>query len=104
MIVDCGPSAGRNGDGAGPRLRRHGRLVPRRARPDRQMVRAGRVLRAGCPRGRPDAGLATDHADRIPERPGVGWTPNFSVDDFDETVAALRAAGVVFDADEEGAD
>jgi catechol 2,3-dioxygenase-like lactoylglutathione lyase family enzyme len=48
--------------------------------------------------------LATDHPDRIAERPGSGWTPTFSVDDFDATVAALRAAGAAFDAEEEGAD
>jgi len=48
--------------------------------------------------------LATDHPDRIPDRPGVGWTPNFAVDDFDGVVAELRRRGVVFDAEEEGAD
>ena len=54
--------------------------------------------------GGPVLALATDHRDRIPDRPGVGWTPNFTVDDFDATVAALREQGVVFDAEEEGAD
>ena len=48
--------------------------------------------------------LATDHPDRISPSPGVGWTPSLAVDDFDATVANLRAAGVVFDAEEEGAD
>src|SRR3954462_4363224 len=48
--------------------------------------------------------LATDHPERIPSRPGVGWTPNLGVDDFDEFVAALRSRGVEFDAEEEGAD
>jgi catechol 2,3-dioxygenase-like lactoylglutathione lyase family enzyme len=48
-------------------------------------------------------GLATDHPDRIPDRPGLGATPNFTVDDFDATIAAFREQGVVFDADEEGA-
>lgn len=49
-------------------------------------------------------GLATDHPDRIPERPGVGWTPTFAVDDFDSFVSTLRQRGVVFDAEEEGVD
>ena len=48
--------------------------------------------------------LATDHPDRINPNPRTGWTPTFSVDDFDATVSALRAAGVVFDAVEEGGD
>ena len=48
--------------------------------------------------------LATDHPDRISERPGVGWTPVIAVDDFDATVASLRSQGVVFDAEEEGGD
>jgi len=48
--------------------------------------------------------LATDHPDRIPDRPGLGATPNFTVDDFDATIAAFRGQGVVFDAEEEGAD
>lgn len=48
--------------------------------------------------------LATDHPDRISDRPGTGWTPTFSVDDFDATVNRLREAGVTFDAEEEGAD
>ena len=57
-----------------------------------------------APGGGPVLALATDHRDRIPERPGVGWTPTFVVDDFDATVAALREQRVVFDAEEEGAD
>ena len=48
--------------------------------------------------------LATDHPDRINPNPRTGWTPTFSVDDFDATVGALHAAGVVFDAEEEGSD
>jgi catechol 2,3-dioxygenase-like lactoylglutathione lyase family enzyme len=60
------------------------------------------VLRA--PNGSTTLGLATDHPDRIPERPGVGWAPTFAVDDFDAFVGGLRDSGVVFDAEEEGAD
>jgi len=48
--------------------------------------------------------LATDHPNRIADRPGLGWTPTFAVDDFEETVGKLRQAGVTFDAEEEGAD
>ena len=46
--------------------------------------------------------LATDHPDRICDRPGTGWMPTFSVDAFDATIARLRDAGVAFDAEEEG--
>jgi len=60
------------------------------------------LLRA--PHGSATIGLATDHPDRIPERPGVGWSPSFAVDDFDAFVAGLRSRGVTFDATEEGAD
>jgi catechol 2,3-dioxygenase-like lactoylglutathione lyase family enzyme len=52
----------------------------------------------------PALALATDHPDRIPPRPGIGWTPTLVVGDFDATVAELRQLGVAFDADEEGAD
>lgn len=52
----------------------------------------------------PTLALATDHPDRISPRPGIGWTPTLVVDDFDATVAELRQRGVVFDAEEEGAD
>jgi catechol 2,3-dioxygenase-like lactoylglutathione lyase family enzyme len=52
----------------------------------------------------PALALATDHPDRIPARPGTGWTPTLVVADFDATVAELRAGGVSFDAAEEGAD
>jgi catechol 2,3-dioxygenase-like lactoylglutathione lyase family enzyme len=57
-----------------------------------------------APHGSTTIGLATDHPDRIPDRPGVGWTPNLAVDDFDAFVAGLRDRGVTFDAEEEGAD
>lgn len=52
----------------------------------------------------PALALATDHPDRIPTQPGIGWTPTLVVDDFDAAVAELRQRGVVFDAEEEGAD
>jgi catechol 2,3-dioxygenase-like lactoylglutathione lyase family enzyme len=48
--------------------------------------------------------LATDHPNRIDGRPGTGWTPTFSIDDFDSTVDRLRSAGVHIDAAEEGSD
>ena len=50
--------------------------------------------------------LATDHPDRISDRPGTGWMPTFSVDTFDATIARLREGGVAFDAEEaeEGSD
>src|SRR5438067_7838896 len=56
------------------------------------------------PHGSVTIGLATDHPDRIPDRPGVGWTPTFAVDEFDAFVSDLRSRGVEFDAEEEGAD
>jgi catechol 2,3-dioxygenase-like lactoylglutathione lyase family enzyme len=52
----------------------------------------------------PSLALATDHPNRIADRPGIGWTPTFSVEDFDKTVGRLREAGVTIDAEEEGAD
>lgn len=52
----------------------------------------------------PAIALATDHPDRISPRPGMGWTPSLAVEDFDAAVAELRSKGVVFDAEEEGAD
>ena len=48
--------------------------------------------------------LATDHPDRISSIPGIGWAPTLVVEDFNTTIAELRAAGVTFDAEEEGAD
>jgi catechol 2,3-dioxygenase-like lactoylglutathione lyase family enzyme len=57
-----------------------------------------------APRGSATIGLATDHPERIPDRPGVGWTPNLAVSDFDAFVRRLRELGVEFDASEEGAD
>jgi len=50
----------------------------------------------------PAIALATDHPDRIPLSPGVGWTAILVVDDFDSAVTELRARGVTFDAEEEG--
>jgi catechol 2,3-dioxygenase-like lactoylglutathione lyase family enzyme len=52
----------------------------------------------------PVLALATDHPDRISDRPGAGWMPTLVVDDFDATVAELRQRGVTFDAEEEGAE
>ena len=52
----------------------------------------------------PALALATDHPDRIPTSPGLGWTPILTVDDFDGAVADLRSRGVQFDAEEEGRD
>jgi len=57
-----------------------------------------------APGGGPVLALATDHPERISGQAGSGWTPTFAVDDFDATVAAFRAAGATFDAEEEGAD
>jgi catechol 2,3-dioxygenase-like lactoylglutathione lyase family enzyme len=56
------------------------------------------------PGGGPALALATDHPDRIGADPRTGWTPIVTVDDFDATVAGLRAKGVCFDAFEEGAE
>jgi len=64
----------------------------------------GEFCSLAFPRGGTALALATDHPDRISERPGIGWTPVIAVDDFDATVADLRARGVTFDAEEEGAD
>jgi catechol 2,3-dioxygenase-like lactoylglutathione lyase family enzyme len=60
------------------------------------------VLRA--PHGSTTIGLATDHPDRIQDRPGAGWAPTFAVSEFDAFVGQLRSRGVTFDAEEEGAD
>jgi catechol 2,3-dioxygenase-like lactoylglutathione lyase family enzyme len=56
------------------------------------------------PGGEAVLALATDHPDRISDRPGTGWTPTLTVDDLDDTVGRLRDLGVQFDAEEEGAD
>jgi catechol 2,3-dioxygenase-like lactoylglutathione lyase family enzyme len=57
-------------------------------------------------RGETVLALATDHPERIGAASGNGWTPNVAIAaaDFDAEVARLRAAGAVFDAEEEGAD
>ena len=52
----------------------------------------------------PALALATDHPDRIPQGPGLGWTPIITVQDFDAAVSELEARGVTFDAPEEGAE
>jgi catechol 2,3-dioxygenase-like lactoylglutathione lyase family enzyme len=67
-------------------------------------VEPGEFCVLGVGRGSTTIALATDHPDRIPDRPGVGWTPNLGVSDFDTYVARLREKGVAFDAEEEGAD
>lgn len=67
-------------------------------------IEPGEFCLFGVGRGSTAIALATHHPERIPDAPGVGWTPNITVDDFDAFVAALRAKGVVFDAEEEGAD
>ena len=67
-------------------------------------VEPGEFCVLTAPHGSTTIALATDHPDRIPDRPGVGWTPTFAVDDFDDFVAELRRRAVVFDAEEEGAD
>jgi predicted enzyme related to lactoylglutathione lyase len=56
------------------------------------------------PGGEAVLALATDHPDRINDRPGTGWTPNLAVDDLDGMVGRLREQGVQFDAEEEGAE
>jgi catechol 2,3-dioxygenase-like lactoylglutathione lyase family enzyme len=57
------------------------------------------------PGGGPALALATDHPERVGGAgPATGWTPIITVDDFDATLADLRASGVRFDAEEEGAD
>jgi catechol 2,3-dioxygenase-like lactoylglutathione lyase family enzyme len=57
-----------------------------------------------APSGSTTIGLASDHPERISDRPAVGWAPTFAVDDFDHFVDGLRSGGVKFDAEEEGAD
>ena len=64
----------------------------------------GEFCSLSLPDGGPTLALATDHPDRISSEPGRGWAPIIAVDDFDATVASLRAGGAVFDAEEEGAD
>ena len=56
------------------------------------------------PEGDAVLSLATDHPDRMSDRPGAGWTPSLAVDDLDDLVGRLRDQGVQFDAEEEGAD
>jgi catechol 2,3-dioxygenase-like lactoylglutathione lyase family enzyme len=68
------------------------------------VVEPGEFCMLGASQGSTTIGLATDHPDRIPEQPGVGWTPILAVDEFDSFVAELRDRGVTFDAEEEGAD
>ena len=67
-------------------------------------VEPGEFGLLSAPQGSATLALATDHPERVAERPGIGWTPTFATDDFDGFVAELRARGVEFDAEEEGAD
>src|SRR4051812_22947007 len=64
----------------------------------------GEFCLLALPGGGPSLALATDHPERIGDTPATGWTPVVKVDDFDATVADLRAKGVRFDAEEEGDD
>ena len=67
-------------------------------------LEAGEFCTLTVPGGETVLSLATDHPDRISDRPGTGWTPNLAVDDLDEMVGRLRDQGVQFDAEEEGAE
>lgn len=67
-------------------------------------IEPGEFCLLGIGRGSTTLALATDHPDRIADRPGVGWTPTIAVSDFDSFVDGLRSRGAVFDAEEEGAD
>jgi catechol 2,3-dioxygenase-like lactoylglutathione lyase family enzyme len=66
-------------------------------------LEAGEFCELTMPDGETVLALATDHPDRISDRPGMGWTPNLTVDDLDDMVGRLRDQGVQFDAEEEGA-
>jgi catechol 2,3-dioxygenase-like lactoylglutathione lyase family enzyme len=67
-------------------------------------LEAGEFCALTMPGGEAVLALATDHPDRISDRPGTGWTPSLTVDDLDDMVGRLRDQGVQFDAEEEGAD
>ena len=67
-------------------------------------LEAGEFCTLTMPAGEAVLALATDHPDRISDRPGAGWTPILAVDDLDDMVGRLRDQGVRFDAEEEGAD
>ena len=67
-------------------------------------LEAGEFCTLTMPGGDAVLALATDHPDRISDRPGTGWTPSVTVDDLDDMVRRLRGQGVQFDAEEEGAD
>jgi predicted enzyme related to lactoylglutathione lyase len=68
------------------------------------MAGSGEFCTLTMPGGDTVLALATDHPDRISDRPGTGWTPNLAVDDLEDMVGSLRGHGVQFDAAEEGAD
>jgi catechol 2,3-dioxygenase-like lactoylglutathione lyase family enzyme len=67
-------------------------------------LEAGEFCALTMPGGEAVLALATDHPDRISDRPGTGWTPSLTADDLDDMVGRLRDQGVQFDAEEEGAD
>ncbi|ERR1700689_1510140 len=67
-------------------------------------LEAGEFCALTMPGGEAVLALATDHPDRISDRPGTGWTPSLTVDDLDDMVGRLRDQAVQFDAEEEGAD
>src|SRR5258708_28605283 len=67
-------------------------------------LEAGEFCTLTMPGGEAVLALATDHPDRISDRPGTGWTPNLTVDDLDDMARRLRGQGVQFDAEAEGAD
>lgn len=69
-----------------------------------EWLEPGEFCSLTCRDGGAALALAVDHPDRISDRAGTGWTPVLAVDDFDATVAELRARGATFDAEEEGAD
>jgi predicted enzyme related to lactoylglutathione lyase len=67
-------------------------------------LEAGEFCTLTMPGGDAVLALATDHPDRIGDRPGTGWTPNLAVEDLDDMVGRLRDRGVQLDGVEEGAD
>jgi predicted enzyme related to lactoylglutathione lyase len=67
-------------------------------------LEAGEFCTLTLPEGEAVLALATDHPDRISDRPGTGWAPNLAVDDLDGLLGRLRDQGAAFDAEEEGAD
>jgi predicted enzyme related to lactoylglutathione lyase len=52
-------------------------------------LEAGEFCTLTMPGGEAVLAVATDHPDRISDRPGTGWTPTLTVDDLDEMVSRL---------------